>query len=685
MTKWEPVTTGLSHGGYVAWETAVDAVQGSGPRDHVPVFLELAETTAQGMSQAEAIAATLSLTGVLFSQHERNLLTTEGKSSPASGWTGPVRAVALCPRVMLQDGLPAFWKVLQVGPAVAVPPIPYKGKDVDLRTTKGNLDPNVPVMAVIDDGIGFLNARFRKSKHETRLKAVWLQAPERVEDGGPASLRDVVVGKVLTEAEINKHLETGGEEAEIYRQVNRALLPQTDGALTNHRVAHGTHVLDLAAGATPWAGDPMLAVPMLAVQLPPSSVRETSGRRMEAYLVQGLRWILAEAFRLSNETDVPPIVINLSVGSLAGPGDKTAFLANWFEYEIERHIRMTGGEVRLVIAYGNAWRQRLAARGELRGSLPLELQWRVLPDDHTSSFLELRVAYGMTDGLELTFTPPAGSGLPELVTDWPADGKGWSLPGPLAAVTSTTEAEAGQALLHLALAPTATMAPMSPSPPGAWRVKLRTTMSEPVLVTARVQRDDTPPGYRTLGRQSWLDHPEGWGWDDETRSYNAPRPASDGPGCPVTREGTCVAFAGAESSDILFVGATRPAAEGVRPALYSSSGVRHLAREGESAGPTLAASGDEGVAVRGRLASGVLSGSTVRMSGTSMAAPSVSRALAQYFLTVPKEHRNKALEQKFLTGEEWSDRDLRLGHGVLISRTTRGGVIAAPFWPNQAT
>ena len=38
------------------------------------------------------------------------------------------------------------------------------------------------------------------------------------------------------------------------------LLPVTDGALTNRRVAHGTHVLDLATGAAPWGGDVMSAV-----------------------------------------------------------------------------------------------------------------------------------------------------------------------------------------------------------------------------------------------------------------------------------------------------------------------------------------------------------------------------------------------------------------------------------------
>jgi hypothetical protein len=670
MGNWQQVTSGLSHGGYAAWEASIAAAEGSSARDHLPVFVQLTQPRGTTLTVAEVIDATLSLPGVLFSRHERDLLATARADAASQDWACPPRTVALCPRAML-SALPPYWTVLQVGPAIAVPTSPDFAAGQNLCATSGDLDPAVPLIAVIDDGIGFLNARFRKTRHQTRLKAVWLQAPERLEAGDAAPHRDVVAGQVLTEDEINAHLATGGDEAEVYRQINRALLPRTDGALTNHRTAHGTHVLDLAAGAAPWAGDPMSAVPMLAVQLPPATVRETSGRRMEAYLVQGLRWILAEALRLSNGTDVPPVVINLSLGSLAGPGDQTAFLAEWFKYEITRHARITGGaEVRLVIAYGNARLSRLAARGELRRSQPVTLTWRVLPDDHTSSFLELRVDGGMAAGLKLRLTPPPGSGLPELTVGWPQPGQGWQLAGPLAAITSVAE-PGGQALLHLALGPTVTTGALPPCPAGAWQVELRTTVAEPVRLTARVQRDDTPPGYRTLGRQSWLDHPQGWDWDTDSRSYTAPRSASDAPGCPITREGTCVAYAGADDPRILFVGSVRPETGNpgaVHAMPYSSEGVQHLARPGESAGPTLVALGDDGTALPGRRAAGVLSGSVTRMSGTSMAAPAVARRLLGYFLTVPAADRNPMAERRALTGHDrWTVPHPRLGHGTLIA------------------
>lgn len=668
MVAWERLTTGLDHGGYVAWETAIDAVTGDGGRDHVPVFAAL-QPGPDGLTLAEAITATLDLPGLRLSRHERDLLVTEAALVGDAAWPHEVRLVAFWPRARL-DALPGFWRVVRVGPPLAMPSAADQGQGQNLCALAGDLDPAVPVAALIDDGIGFLNARFRAEQSKSRIRAVWLQAPERVDHGAPHG--DVVCGQVLTGADVDAHLAAGGEEAEVYARVNRALLPVTDGALTNRRVSHGTHVLDLAAGATPWGDDPMRAVPILAVQLPPASVRETAGRRMEAYLVQGLRWILAEALRLANRTDVPPVVVNISLGSLAGPGDRHAFLADWFAHEVARHARLgSGAKLRLVIAYGNARLARLGARGELRRSQPMELIWRLLPDDHSSSHLEVRTDTRLTSGLRLVLTPPAGLGLPELDVPWPEPGTGWRLDmaGPVAEVVSQSEA-GGQTLMLLTLGPTVGIGALPACPPGGWRVVLRTTEAEPVRVTARVQRDDTPPGYHSLGRQSWLDHPQGWDWDAELRGYLAPRPASDAPGCPVTREGSCVAYAGADDPAILFVGAARPVIGQpgkTRPTAYSSEGVDYLARPGESAGPTLVALGDEGVMLPGLRAAGVASGSVARMSGTSMAAPQVTRALLGYFLATPPHQQTDGGEREALTGtSDWGVPDRRMGQGALV-------------------
>lgn len=661
MARWEEVGSGLDHGGYVAWEAQIDAATGGGQRDHVPLFVNL--TPGSGMTLLQAIDATLALPGLRLSRHERDLLVTE-RALVAAGGTQEVRLVAFWPRDRLQE-TPAYWKLLHVGPALAVAEAAGTADGTNLIAIAGDLDRAVPVVAVIDDGIAYLNARFRKSREETRIRGIWLQAAERGSTAG-----DILCGRVLGAAEIDAMISDGGDEAAQYRSMNRAVHPLTDSALTSRHAAHGTHVLDLAAGAAPWAGDPVSAAPILAVQLPPASIRETSGRRMETYLVQGLRWILSEALRQAHHSDVPPVLVNVSLGSLAGPGDRHAFLADWLDYEVARHARLTGGaEVRVVVAYGNARLSRLVARDELRRAQPMQLIWRVQPDDHSSSFLELRVDQSQVPGLRLRLMPPDGAGLPDLDIPWPAAGTGWRLQGPTAAVTASLE-DGGQSHVHLAIGPTAGTGAMPATPSGAWRVEVQTTQIEPVRITARVQRDDTPPGYRTLGRQSWLDHPMAWDWDGEQRGYLAPRPVQDAPGCPVTREGSCVAYAGASDPRILFVGAGRPVTGmpgRLQATVYSSEGVAHLARPGESRGPTLIARGDGGVMAPGVRAAGVPSGSIVRMSGTSVSAPQVTRALARYFLAVPEADRSAEQERKFLTGTpQWTTIHPRTGQGALV-------------------
>jgi hypothetical protein len=660
MTSWQHITEGLDHGSYVAWETAV-AVAMKAQADYLPVFAVL--QPVDGMTLAEAIDASLALPGTYFSRHERDLLATERALAANGGWPHEVRLVAFCPRRML-DRMPVFWRVVAVGPPLTLPELDPPAAGTNLRAVAGDLDPRVPVAAVIDDGIGFLNARFRTDRDHSRIRSVWLQAAEGRAD------QDVVCGRVLTRQEIDDYLATGQPEAEVYAEVNRTIYPVADAALTNRKVAHGTHVLDLAAGAAPQGNDAMRAVPILAVQLPPQSVRETAGRRMECHMVQGLRWLLAEVLRQARGTDVPPMVVNISLGSLAGPGDRNAFLAEWMRHEVARHDRIcSGAKLRLVFAYGNARLSRLVAWDELRKSHAMELIWRVQPDDHTSSHLELRTNAAMTPGLQVTISPPPGSGLPELKGPWPAPGTGWQLDGPVAAMASTVDAEHGTALLHLSLGPTVGLPGLVACPPGAWRITVCTTEVEPVRLTARVQRDDTPEGYRPLGRQSWLDHPQGWDWDAGLRGYLSPRAAADAPGCPVTREGSCVAYARADDPAILFVASGRPVTgrpTALRPASYSSQGVSNPARPDESPGPTLAARGDDGVMLAGRRAAGVLSGSVARLSGTSVAAPGVTRALLGFFLVTPPSGQSGEAEKIALTGTPvWGHPDPRMGVGAL--------------------
>jgi Subtilase family len=646
-SDWSRSSETAHFGGYVAWEAAHLARPPSGADWYVPVFVQLQSTDSGPQDLRGAMVAVLAMDHLLLAQDERDLLATEISRSPTD-WPYPIRFVAFVKSDDL-SGLPPFLMIRHVGAPVLLGHSVLAGRPSAQATALTRDDaarvsepqPKVTV-AVMDDGIAYLNARFRSGPTTTRIQRVWLQAAEIMEPAG------VICGRTLTGHDIDDLLAGGEPEAEIYRAYNRTLNADHERQSTNHRASHGAHVMDIATGASP-GDDQMRAMPILAVQLPPVALRDTSGRRLEGYVVQGLRWLMAQTLRQSAGGPVSPLVVNLSLGSLAGPGNDTDFLAEWFQYEMDRYARLAPrATLRIVAAYGNARRARLMARTELRGQRELSLDWCVLPDDHTPSFVEMRVDRQIALAMRLRIVSPCPT-IPPLEIGWPAPGESWTFGQPVIAMV-TGVAETGQHVVHVAIAPTAGVD--APSPAGRWKLVLQSTDDAPAPVSIRVQRDDTPAGYRILGRQSWLDHEHGWEWDEVTRDWTAPRVGNASSGCPITREGTPVAYAGTSAPRVMLVGAVRPVTgqPGIMtPALYSASGMTAVSPTRESAGPTLTAAGDDGAILQGRRASGVLSGSTVRLSGTSAAAPAVSRALAVYLDKNPGES-DPALELAHLLG-----------------------------------
>ena len=674
--SWKCSPQAAEFGGYAAWEDAQLHPLPKGSIWTLPVFCALRPTPGGPADLRDAIDAILALKLILLGQDERDFLVTEADNL-GKGWPHEVRIVGYVRREDLRR-MPAYCTVLHVGA-----PIPMLQSTLDGPSSRRNQGfpastsrpektgrPHTTI-AAIDDGIAFLNARFRNGPTQTRIQAIWLQAPEGLDPGG------VICGRTLSGAEIDELLAGGEREVDIYRAINRTLRPGTERQSTHHRASHGTHVLDLAAGAAPQGATDadMRAFPILAVQLPPAALRDTSGRRLEGYVVQGLRWLIAQNLRQAAGAPPGPLVVNLSLGSLAGPGDETAFLADWLKHEVDRYARLAPGAVlRIVAAYGNARRARVVARAELRAARDLALDWCILPDDHTPSFLEMRADTQQAGLLRLVLQTPDSMDEP-LDIPWPEPGENWTLGNPVRAMV-TGVAEDGRRMVQISTAPTAGAG--TTNAPGRWHVRIASRDEAPALISLRVQRDDTPAGYRTLGRQSWLDHPLGWEWDDETRDWTAPQATKTPVPSPITREGTAVAFGGTNTHNVFFVGAVRPRpgkGTGTHPALYTGSGVFSLRPMGESTGPTLAALGDDGAILSGRRASGVLSGTTARLSGTSVAAPAVTRALALYLENAATDTTPERELEALLGLKPASGRDALVGFGVLALPET--GVLTA--------
>lgn len=619
--QWSTGEIGPDLDGYNMWE--MDTAQALWPGDvFMPVFVELApDKTA---TTADAIDGLLALNAAetgdcLLPDHEVDHLVHA--RSDESGAEQVVRTVLFCRPDKLAN--PPLWRILSVGSPVARPARGKGAVDVPDRAPEAQAGQG-PIIAIIDDGIGFLNARFRKAPTKTRVEAIWIMASDQTAgQTTPAPGGGALSGLVLTASAIDGLLASGRDEEEIYRDLNDKLFPPGTHRSTDRAFGHGTHALDIAAGSD--FSDERSQDRILAVQLPPEAIAATSGRRLEYYILQGLRWCLDQAVRLNQGAAQPaPVLINLSLGALAGPKDGTGFFESWLRRDIaafQSDPRSAAIPLRIVAAYGNARRSRLVADRTVEPGRAATVHWNILPDDRTASYLELRVTKGAGAQMAVDFRPPGA--LPNLHLPAFLSGRQMRTLSPqrtfAAGVFAMTES--GYDTMLFALAPTAAEPGQSVSEPGPWKLTLTNHGDQPCQASLRIRRDDTPSGFRAAGRQSWLDDADGWSWDSETMDWSAPNLAS-----AITRQGTEVNFSSVASAAVYFVAAGEPdtaAPDSLRPSPYSAEGL-----SGSGTTPTLLARGDDGRLLSGRRAAGILSGSSARMAGTSIAAPDAVAHLA---------------------------------------------------------
>ncbi|WP_127049749.1 S8 family serine peptidase [Pseudorhodobacter sp. E13] len=508
--------------------------------------------------------------------------------------------------------------------AIALTPAPALAEDT------APIPPETPIVAVIDDGIGFLNTRFCRrdlrrhapARYRTRFHAVWLQAFQTIPmpSYSPAYVQ---AGQVLHRRDIDALLALGPrlEEEDSYRRLNRQLLEPGAHCSTEFGFTHGTHILALAAGADPESDGPVQDWPLLAVQLPPEAVDNTAGTQLEPCIIDAVRWILRQARRMNDHS---PVVINISFATFAGPKDGTKPIEAMVKHLLERWQVKTGRQARLVFAFGNARRNRQSAFATLAPQVAQSVDWCLQPDDFAPSYLELR-PLTPADLSRLTLTLTAPDGRVQALPPIPAnsrrlirDAQGRSI-GAFYHVGARPSAPGVVTPAHAVLAMAASTGAPVTAAHGRWRLTLAATGPNDLPIRLEVQRGDTVMGYRLNGRQSYLDAPQAYGWDAETADYRQPDSAG-----PITRAASHSSFATAQSPCIYTVGAAR--GDTLGPCLYSPDGAAWTVP-----GPTLSAVADRGTALRGLVASGTFSGSGRALNGTSAAAGVASRLIAQAF------------------------------------------------------
>lgn len=544
----------------------------------------------------------------------------------------------------LTSGAAIPLKILHLGPAI---PAAFVGQTL----TSPALPPlgagraATVMTGVIDDVMGFANERFRTAPGGSRIERFWMQAMPSIAGGVAA------IGGEIDRAGIEAILAATPEEPRVYERLFPAGVyviaraPRGELGLTPYEslnarpfaqaTTHGTQVLDLAAGY-PMDSAPANR-PILAVQLPQLATLETWGARLDLFLLLGLQRLFQWADRWveDGQTRRAPLVVNISYGVLAGPKDGSGLI----EQEIARMVRARNAEgvpTVVVLPAGNGYRDNCHAAATLDPSESTDLALRLQPDDQSVSFAEVWLT-GL-ERLRLRITPPQGSAFDRLiqpqdqVIDWQrqlTNGLKLTLariyvrPYPAGHPFGN-----GRTRVTVAFLPSQNHeAPLQVVPAGAYEVRLTNQGASPLHLRIETQRDDTPPGFPVWGRQAYLDHPLAHGWDTATADFTAPQPGS-----PVQRDGTLSAYATATAPGMVVVGAAFDRDALSQAALYCGAGPTP-----GRARPDLSAVSEETRAHPGVLAAATLSGGVTLFTGTSNAAPQVTRALVD-LLTANPDH-----------------------------------------------
>ena len=506
------------------------------------------------------------------------------------------------------------------------------------------------IIGVIDDGIPFAHELFRVAGSHSRVASTWLQ------DAAPATHgpvgRDLPVGRELRGAEISRLLaqtQRGGvtDEDAVYRAaqaMDYARGPQQRLGLGG---THGAAVAAKAAGFGPAHASTARNLPIIAVNLPAATVRDTLGMLSSLWVGLGALFILHRARRLcrhiaraqnkrSEEVRLP-VIINLSYGLTAGPKDGSSTLERLMEVMMSLQFRDVG-PVRFVLPMGNHRLSRLNATvtpGEEQ-----MLGWEVQPDDRTPSVVEFwgpqRPATSRPPIPMQIAARPTGQPAP-LVSRFAEHGT-WqhvTLRGReicRAYLQFRASGGIGREVITLVTPPSRPERPGADyGLPGQWDLGVHAADTQPVRI--EVQRDETLPGFGSQrGRQSYLVDPDPVFGPDGRPVEKDPPGRTRG----VLRAGTMNSYAGAPST--IRVGGSFATTGKTVP--YSGLGFvgRNRPVEGDVLAPAEQSPTQSGLAFRG-----TRSGTWRRYSGTSLAAPAATRALGEAFaagarVPAPREH-----------------------------------------------
>ncbi|MEZ5865419.1 MAG: hypothetical protein R3D25_15640 [Geminicoccaceae bacterium] len=498
------------------------------------------------------------------------------------------------------------------------------------------------IIGVIDDGLPFAHRAFLGSDGRTRFSHLWLQS-------GRARERDAVpFGREIKNREIDElRRDHGPDERLIYRR-SGAIDPALAeiGRILEQHATHGAHVAALAAG-----NDPALvaeALPdevlIIGAQLPNTIAWDTSGFGKEMYMLSALHYVFnrarAIAARYADDPADPrelPLVVNFSYGWSASRHDGQSEMETAIEELLSARRQPSVQPLSaIVMPMGNNFAQAMHAQftaGDLRNGA-WRIGWRLLPDDRTSSYLEIWLPRVFEPyGWQVQVTLP-GQRSPavalEIERDPDEEGRGdprrfeeLEIDGKNIGQISADKNRGTRWRVLLAVIPTAYVRGEDRRAPfGRWEIAIVPSEKQPL-----------PEGETILGAARRRSASDAFKWaaepPEEIDGAAAGGDERNDTGLGIVRGYGCYnGIASAKSTTRVagIVASTKEAAP------YSGAGGLEAGGTGLepwSVQPDLGAVSDQSLMLPGVSSIGVVSGSFARLVGTSAAAAAASRTMVR--------------------------------------------------------
>ncbi len=252
------------------------------------------------------------------------------------------------------------------------------------------------IVGVVDFGCDFTHKNFLQPSGKTRLLYLWDQSDAPQAD--PSVPSSVPYGREFDSARINKALNpalNGGN-------------PYMDLGYFPPNAAHGTHVMDIAAGNGREAnliggleGPGLASNPMSHPGVAPNAFLifvhlKANGNQFlgnSRHLLEAVAYIFEKADRLGM-----PAVVNLSLSTSGGPHDGSTLVEQGFEELLKQRGRA------IVASAGNAYGQKGHVSGKVSKDKPYTLKWYTNP---RVSRNEMEVWYpGSFKNITVALMPP---------------------------------------------------------------------------------------------------------------------------------------------------------------------------------------------------------------------------------------------------------------------------------------